>query len=97
MTHADDEGTRGGFQAPFDDFEVNLLLLLQGAMDQGRKWEATAVVERTNDKAVLYAYIERTLALAAARAYNNALWEYRQTKHFAFAPTFQDIVLDKRE
>jgi len=94
----EDTQMRGGFAAPFDDYEVKLLLLLHSAQEEGRKWEVAAATDRANDKAALSAYIEHTLALAAARAYNNALWEYRQTKHFAFAPTpAADIVLPDKE
>jgi hypothetical protein len=65
---------------PFDDYEIRLLELVALAQGDAAEWAARAQDETAKDEAALHSYVNHMEAMARSRAYNNALWEYRQEK-----------------
>lgn len=71
---------RARLNAPFDDYEIRLLELIAIAQADAAEYAQKAQDETQTDQVALHSYINHMEAIARSRAYNNALWEYRQEK-----------------
>lgn len=65
---------------PFDDYEVKLLELVANSQALAAVYAKKAQDEANSDTVALHSYISHMEEIARTRAYNNALWVYRQMK-----------------